>query len=140
MNALRFQHRCLSWIALAAILALALLPTLSHALAHARGQGAGGWAEVCTAQGPQRVAVDADGKLADTVIDGPTDAATPDADHLQHCPLCAIGSDTPPLPPAATLAPALRLSGIRVPAAFLHAPRTAHIWRSAQPRGPPAFS
>src|SRR5262245_31384367 len=45
------------WLALVAMLALAVLPTLSHALAFARGGAA--WAEVCTPQGMRLVAVDA---------------------------------------------------------------------------------
>ena len=138
MNALRHHLRPLSWIALVAILALALLPTLSQARAHAQAQGAGGWAEVCTPQGPKRIAVDADGKLADTVIDTTADDTPSGAAHLQHCPLCALSLDLPVLPPAAPAALPLALASDAPPAAFLHAPRTLHAWRSAQPRGPPA--
>jgi hypothetical protein len=138
VNALRHQLRPLTWIALVAILVMALLPTLSHARAHAQGQGAGGWAEVCTPQGPKRIAVDANGKLADTVIDTAEDSANADAVHLQHCPLCALSLDAPVLPPAAPAALPLALTSDASPAAFLHAPRTLHAWRSAQPRGPPA--
>jgi hypothetical protein len=127
-------------MALVAILAVALLPTLSHAHAHAQGQGAGGWAEVCTLQGPQRVAVDADGKLVDTVIDASADAAIAGAAHLQHCPLCALCLDAPALPSAAPAVLAPALADGDPPAAFLHAPRTLHAWRSAQPRGPPSLS
>jgi hypothetical protein len=135
VSALRLQLRPLTWIALVAILALALLPTLSHAWAYSHAQGAGGWAEVCTTQGPQRIAVDADGKLADTVIDADTNMSS--AAHLQHCPLCALSFDAPLLPPAAPAALPLALAGSAPPAAFLHAPRTLFAWRSAQPRGPP---
>ncbi len=138
MFALRPQLRPLTWIALVAILALALLPTLSHAWAHVRGQGAGGWAEVCTTQGPQRIAVDADGKLADTTIEPAADPAG--ALHLQHCPLCVLSLDVPLLPPAAPAALPLALASAAPPAAFLHAPHTLHAWRSAQPRGPPSRS
>jgi hypothetical protein len=136
--ALRPQIRPLTWIALVAILALALLPTLSHAWARSQAQGAGGWAEVCTLQGPQRVAVDAEGKLVDTVIEAAADTAS--AAHLQHCPLCALSFDVPPLPPAALAALPLALASDAPPAAFLHAPRTPFAWRSAQPRGPPAHA
>ena len=136
MSALRLHLRPLTWIALVAIWALALLPTLSHARAHAQEQGAGGWAEVCTQQGPKRVAVDADGRLVDTVID----TAATGAAHLQHCPLCALSFDAPLLPTAAPAALSLAIASAAPPAAFLHAPRTLHAWRSAQPRGPPAFS
>lgn len=118
------------WLALAAMLALALLPTLSHALAFARGASA--WAEVCTPQGMRLVSVD----VAQAVDTGtPVQAAG----HLEHCPLCALGADTPPLPPAPPAALPLPLSAAEPPALFLHAPRTLHAWRSAQPRGPPSF-
>jgi hypothetical protein len=138
MSDLRLQLRPLSWIALVAILALAILPTLSHAWAHSQAQGAGGWAEVCTSQGPQRVAVDADGKLVDTVIDAAASSAG--AAHLQHGPLCVLSCDVPPLPPAASAALPLALASEVLPTAFLHAPRTLFAWRSTQPRGPPAIA
>jgi hypothetical protein len=135
---MRLSYRPLTWIALVAILALAFLPTLSQAWAYTQGQGDGGWAEVCTPQGPQRIAVDADGRLADTVIDA--DAGMPGGQHLQHCPLCALSVDVPLLPPAALATVPLAVASDAPPAAFLHAPRTLHAWRRAQPRGPPALS
>ena len=140
VTALRLHIRPLTWIAFVAILALSLLPTLSHALAYTQAQGAGGWAEVCTPQGPKRVAVDAEGKLAQTVVDPTADAAGIGVAHLTHCPLCALALDVPLLPPAAPLALAGPIGRCAPPAAFLHAPRTLHAWRSAQPRGPPAVS
>jgi hypothetical protein len=113
------------------MLALALLPTLSHALAFARGGAA--WAEVCTPQGMRLVSVDA----AQAVDTG---APVQVAGHLEHCPLCALGADLPVLPPAPRAALALPLGAAEMPALFLHAPRTLFAWRSAQPRGPPLFS
>jgi hypothetical protein len=127
-------------MALLAILAVALLPTLSHARAHALEQGAGGWAEVCTQQGPKRVAVDADGKLVDTVIELAADPSAVGAAHLQHCPLCALSFDAPALPATLPAALPLPVADAAAPAAFLHAPRTLFAWRSAQPRGPPTHS
>jgi hypothetical protein len=120
------------WLALVAMLALALLPTLSHALTFARGGAA--WAELCTPQGMRLVAVDAAQAAADT--GAPAQAAG----HLEHCPLCALGADLPMLPPAAPAALVLPLAAADAPALFLHAPRTLFAWRSAQPRGPPLFS
>ena len=134
----RSHLRPLTWIALVAILSLALLPSLSHAFAHFGVTGAaGGWAEVCTPQGPKRIAIDADDKMVDTVV---ADADALTATHLQHCPLCALQTDAPPLPPAAASPLPLPLASDSPPAAFLHAPHTLHAWRSAQPRGPPASS
>ena len=119
------------WLALVAMLALALLPTVSHALAFARGGAA--WAEVCTPQGMRLVAVDA-AQAADN--GAPAQAAG----HLEHCPLCALGADAPPLPPAPPAALRLPVAGAEPPPLFLQAARTLHAWRSAQPRAPPSFS
>jgi hypothetical protein len=140
MFALRRHLRPLTWISLVAILALAMLPTLSHALSHAASEGPGGWAEVCTQSGPKRIAVDAGGRLMDTLIETDANAAHGGAAHLQHCPLCALSLDAPVLPPAASAALPLALASDAPPLAFLYAPRTLHAWRSAQPRGPPAAS
>ncbi len=114
------------------MLALALLPSLSHALAHARG-GDSAWAEVCTPRGMRLVALDADGA---------TDPAAPvqAAGHLEHCPLCALGADTAALPPAPAADLALPAGASLLPPLFLLAPRTLFAWRSAQPRGPPFAS
>jgi hypothetical protein len=138
MFALRRRLHPLTWIALVAVLALAVLPTLSHALSHAASQGPGGWAEVCTQNGPKRIAVDASGKLMDTLVETDGNAAHVGATHLQHCPLCVLVLDAPMLPPSAPAAIPLVLASVAPPPAFLHAPRTPHAWRSAQPRGPPA--
>lgn len=119
------------WLAFVAMLALAMLPTVSHALAFVRGGAA--WAEVCTPQGMQLVVVD-----ASQTPDSPS--PTQAAGHLEHCPLCALGADLPALPPAPPAALMLPLTGAEAPALFLHAPRTLFAWRSAQPRGPPPFA
>ena len=128
----RLHQRTLTWLALVAVLAMALLPTLSHALSFARGD-AGRWAEVCTPQGMRLVAVD------DAA--GAADATLPTANsHLEHCPLCALGAGAMAPPPAPLAMLWLPLAGAEPPPAFLHAPRTAFAWRSAQPRGPPSHS
>jgi hypothetical protein len=129
-----------AWLAFVAVLALSLLPTLSHALAHTQSRGDGGWAEVCTPQGPQRIAVDAAGKLADTVVNSPSGDAAMAAAQQPHCPMCALAADLPMVPLArpSVLPPAP--SGDGPPAAFLHAPRSLHLWLGAQPRAPPVFS
>jgi hypothetical protein len=128
---LRRHLRPLSAIALLAMLALALLPTLSHAWASARGGSV--WAEVCTPQGVRLVALDGDGPSNDGGV--PMSASA----HLEHCPFC--GSTPHAAPPPAQAAPAVPAAvALHVPPHFLHAPRTLHAWRSAQPRGPPSLS
>ncbi|MDL2336688.1 MAG: DUF2946 family protein [Pseudomonadota bacterium] len=122
------------WLALLAVLALALLPTVSHALAAARGQAA--WAEVCTPRGARLVAAaSADGELQQE-----QGAPASSAFHLEHCPLCALSTgDLGPAPSSSTLLPPTP-SGVQLPERFLQAPCTPHAWRSAQPRAPPFVS
>jgi hypothetical protein len=113
------------------MLALAVLPMVSHALALARG-GPGAWVEVCTPQGMRLVAVD----------DSAAQPAAPVSaeGHLEHCPSCLLGADASGPPPAALAAWSSPQGPAGVPLLFLQAPRTLFAWRSAQPRGPPAFS
>lgn len=112
------------------MLALAVLPTVGKALAF-WGADATRWAEVCTPQGVRLVAVQAD--AATGVAPGHPGAAV----HLEHCALCLLAV-APALPPAAQQPGVPQLLGADLaPQAFLHAPRTLHAWRSAQPRGPP---
>jgi len=119
----------LIWLALVAMLAVALLPTVSHALAHARA-GAPAWAEVCTPQGLSRVAwASAAGR--DTV---PLQAAG----HWEHCPLCTLAADHPSLPPAPAQAGVRRLFDAPPLPHTAQAPRAHLSGFSAQPRGPPA--
>jgi hypothetical protein len=119
------------------MLALAMLPSVSHALSFARG-GGGSWAEVCTPQGMRLVAVE-------QAVDGSTPATDSAplqaAGFMEHCALCALAADQPALPtPAAAAAVPLNPGSHALPPAFLHGPRTLHVWRSAQPRGPPSIS
>ena len=126
MHMLRHRLRRLTWIPLFAIVGLALLPTLSHALAWLHSDG--GWVEVCSAQGPRRVLAGV------AAADG--SAPVPAASHLQHCPMCALSGA--PLH-TATLAPAWqapaspRIAAAPVPLAATR-PATRH---TACPRGPP---
>jgi Protein of unknown function (DUF2946) len=122
----RPRHR-LIWLALLAMLAVALLPTVSHALAHARG-GVVAWAVVCTPQGLRGVTVA---------------SATPDPDvapttvSLEHCPLCTLAADQPGLPSAFGPADLRRpFDAARQPPSA-SAPCARPAWPQAQPRGPP---
>ncbi len=113
------------------MLALALLPTLSRAMAHGAG-GAASWAEICTPQGMKLVALD-----ALDVAPGEPAAPAQAGHHLDHCPYCSLAGQALGLPPAPVVAPALVLAAGHEPPLFLQAPRTLHAWRSAQPRAPP---
>ena len=129
MFVLRRQLRPLTWFALAAIMALALLPTLSHALAFAKGSTV--WAEVCTPQGAKLVAV------TDAADETGTPVPAQAMVHLEHCPFCALSSGALGPPPAVAAVKPLLLGRGAPPPLFLHAPRTLFAWASAQPRGPP---
>jgi hypothetical protein len=131
MLTVRNQLRKFVWLALSAMLALSLLPTVAHALSFAKGE-ASSLAEVCTAQGSQWVS------LPGQPVGG--DAPATGVGHLEDCPYCSQGAASACLPPAL---PALQLpaiSGAVSPPLFLHAPRTLFAWASAQPRAPPALS
>ncbi len=124
------QLRRACWLALLAVLALALLPGVSRALAASRGQDA--WAQVCSAQG-ERVVVSGE------AVDGQRNPA-PAGMHLEHCPLCAASASAMGLPPAALTLHRVTVCVARQPERFLHAPETPFAWRNAQPRAPPTFS
>ena len=125
MGSLRLRLRPATWLALIAVLALALAPTVSRALAFAHGKAA--WAEVCTPQGL---------KLQEVVDTGDEAPAAP-AGEIEHCGFCGLPTGAAPLPvtaspdlPAASAADAL-------PALLRQAPRASLAWLGAQPRAPP---
>ena len=126
---LRRHLQLLTWIALVAILALAVLPSVSRALSFVRGDSS--FAEVCTPQGARLVA------LMEQEGSGQQPAAH--GLHLEHCPLCSLSFDAPLLP-AVQVNSTLLFASAAPPALFLQAPRTLFAWHSVQARGPPATS
>ena len=121
-------RRLLSWIALAAILGLALTPALAQMLA--RG-GPSEWMQICSAQGSKLVAV------ADLA---PDESPAPSTAHLEHCPFCVLHAPLLPTPQwqvsffAPTAPPA------RYPKLFFPAPRPLFAWSAGQARAPPAIN
>jgi Protein of unknown function (DUF2946) len=124
----RLHRRLTAWMALVAMLAFALLPTLSRAMAFAGGGTA--WAEVCTPQGLKRV----------SLSDAGTDTGTPgpNASHLEACAFCSLATDGAAPLPSSPVGAALPLGRTPTPRLFLQAAATLHAWRSAQPRAPPS--
>jgi Protein of unknown function (DUF2946) len=123
VQAIRRLFRQATWLAIFAMLGLALAPTVSHALA-ASGPG-NPWAEICSVAGGKLVVADAAGAQADS------------GTHLGHCPLCGQTGGAPALP-SAVFVP-LRVDGAEHrPAVFSHAPRPLFAWAAAQPRAPPS--
>jgi hypothetical protein len=131
VNILRRRLQPVAWIALLAIWALALLPTVSHALAFSRGDN--NWAEVCSPQGMRLVAV------------GPVDAETAapvDAvgAALDQCPFCALSAAAWAPPPASPTTSAHSPGAGQVGLAWRRLPRVQFAWPAAQQRGPPVRS
>ena len=128
LNSARHHRRLTAWIALFAMLAFALVPTLSRAMSHAQGNSA--WAEVCTPQGLKLVAL-GNGEQAPVQANG---------HHLDHCAFCGLAGDGaapwPSLPPTLPTV----LAGTEVPRLFLQAAHTPFAWRSAPARAPPIRS
>ena len=135
MNTLRPRIKPLAWLALVAMLALVLMPTLARALNHAQG-GHSHWAEVCTPQGMKRV-VQADPTAAEiTAADG-ISAPAQAAGHLEHCPFCSLAGQALAPPPAPLPQPVLARTAGYVAPLFLQAPHTLFAWRGPQSRAPP---
>ncbi|TDM08334.1 MAG: hypothetical protein C4K60_02370 [Ideonella sp. MAG2] len=102
------------------MLSLAMVPTLSHAIA--LNAGASLPSDVCSVQDPQSLGTDAAPQTA--------------SHHLEHCPLCGVATHSapPPAPVVFTLAAAPATSA---PALFWVSPRPLHAWASAPSRAPP---
>lgn len=121
----------IAWIALAAMLAAALAPGLSHAMRAAAAPGT--WGEVCRAMPGAGLAG----------IAG-TDPAAPDPRSLgegpQDCPFCLPHAGHPAPPPARrALLPSAAVA-FSLPRLFLVAPSASYPWRAAQPRAPPVVA
>lgn len=129
MSWFQVHRRRTAWIALLAILAATLMPTLAQAVAASQGSA---WVEVCTVGGSRWVNAAAPGEAL------PSDDAPASAHAFDQCPYCHLHlNGFVPLAAAPVDALGLDLSHA-LPRAFLEAPHTLHAWASAQPRGPPA--
>lgn len=127
-----------TWIAIAAILLSALMPTLSLAFVsapRATGSGGGDWVEICTSQGASWVKLGVDGQvLAQTSLrpDG-----APALAHQCHCPYCLTHAASFALPPAPVTAFSTPPEGVdRWSPAGLPV-RTHWVWLGPAVRAPP---
>ncbi len=127
MLTLRRHLRELTAVALLAIAALALMPTVSRLLAHATGSAA--LAEICTPAGLKRLTTGGESP-APVLADA----------HLDQCPLCTLAGAAllPPTSLATALASAVPREG--PPRLFGAAPRPLFAWASSRPRGPPSIA
>lgn len=135
----RFRRH--AWVAVLAILVLALAPTVSRALAarqalHDAAGAPPAWAQICLHGAVVMATQVADPLGAGPGGPGPEAPPAQAAASLDHCGLCALGADlaAPPMP--VTLAGAGPLAAT-VPPLFLRAPRPLFAWSAAQPRAPP---
>jgi len=118
------------WLAIASVLLIQLLPTLSGLVGSARSAQ---WVELC--RGTSVVWVN----VADTASSDREPAAPDTLDHLfKHCPYCTLHVDMDVPIASALWVPLTRTWRAFVPAAFLQAPGTLHVWRAAQARAPPS--
>lgn len=115
-----------------AMLMAALAPAVSQLLQ--RGSSTS-WVEICRAGGGTAwVAVGDLGGQRD-----PQMPAKGQPHLLDHCPYCSLQAHA--LPPVTAPSPigSVPLPAFLEPAAFLHAPHTAHAWRPTQSRAPPSL-
>jgi hypothetical protein len=132
MKMTKSMHRMTVWIACCAILLAALAPSISHAVAAARGIP-NGWTEICTVNGAKLVKLDGTSS---------SQSPTPDkkASHFEHCPFCLHHAVSLGLPPNDNvLMPAVQGSHV-LPSLFYQASRPLFAWTAAQPRAPPFLS
>ncbi|WP_077032847.1 DUF2946 family protein [Pelomonas sp. KK5] len=116
-------HRLQAWFALAILVLGMLAPGISAALSHARGDYA--WQQICSSTSTTNPRGDTGNPALDMLTMG-------------HCAMChahAADLALPPTPPALPLATGLSFP---MPERFFSASVTAHAWRAAPARAPPA--
>lgn len=123
MSLLRHHQRLASWVTLFTLVLALMAPTLSRAMAFVQGEVAP-WGEVCSV-----------GDL--TMDEHQGNPTVPVAHVLDHCPFCSLQGAATALPPAPLAVVAVSALSHALPALFLQAPRTLHVWSAAQARAPP---
>lgn len=132
MGMTRITRRIVAWTACLAVLLAASAPSVSLALAAAKGSNAL-WIEVCSVQGA--TLVKADGKQSST---SPTPVKTM---YAEHCPFCCTHAGSVSLPPAAAFHLHPLLSGTPTrPALYHQSPYPLFVWTAPQSRAPPVLS
>jgi len=129
------------WAALMAMIAMAIMPTISHAMVRfSEPAGAPMVMEVCTTRGVERISMDPGLQLTDPskVAGSKTLPASHDL-NAEHCPMCGQSGHSALPPPAQSV---LKLPGLSdaPPRLFLLAPSPLFAWLRARPRGPPHIS
>lgn len=107
------------------MLALALAPTVSHALSAQKASNP--WTEVCSAAAP--------GAAGTPSQPGPGGAM-----HLEHCAMCCLAAQPMGMPPTPVAAVPVPEGAAFVAVRFLTAAHMLFAWASAQARAPPRLS
>ncbi|QBE65902.1 DUF2946 family protein [Pseudoduganella lutea] len=142
MSNLRQWKRLVTWLAVAAMLAAALLPSISYALA---ANGAESrlmntmLAGICAPSGMRYDAATITAVMATTIAGDDDKVPGKQAGHMDDCPWCRLASDLPALP-AAGLAIAPQADAALLPPLFYHSPAPLFTWAAGKPRGPPLLA
>lgn len=142
------RRRLAVWLVVLITLFGALAPTLSHALALARG-GTSAWTEVCTSTGtrwvmqgssaPNAAPQIAEAHASTTLVSTASPDGQEAAFFLDHCPFCLLSTDRAAPPPNALLHLFVVLGEPEAPTlrqAFFF---VTYFALTPPPRGPPAF-
>jgi len=137
----RLAERIGVWAALCAMIAMAIAPTISHAIVRFSGQPAPAMVmEVCTTRGVERISMAPGLQLTDPSKDEGSKTLPASHDlNAEHCPMCGQSGHSALPPPSQSV---LKLPGLSdaPPRLFLLAPRPLFAWLRARPRGPPHIS
>ena len=129
------------WAALWAMIAMAIMPTISHAMVRFSGpSGPAMMTEVCTTRGVERISVDPGLQSTNPLRDAGSNSLPASHDlNAEHCPMCGQTGYSGMPPPSQSL---LKLPGLSdaPPQLFLLASRPLFAWLQARPRGPPHIS
>ena len=137
----RVVERLGVWAALWAMIAMAVMPTISHAMVRFSGHAAPAMVmEICTTRGVERLSMDPSPQIAVESIDA--QSKTLPAPHdlsAEHCPMCGPTGHSGMPPTSQPLSKLPRLSDAP-PRLFLLASHPLFAWLQARPRGPPHIS
>ena len=120
-----------AWMAILAMLAASLAPTVSHALSAQRGAPSG-WTDICTVAGAKT--------LKSVGLGQPQNSAPGEGGVAANldCAYCLLHSGNLAPPPSPAVAVPAMSAAVHMPALFYRSPRPLFAWATAHPRAPPA--
>lgn len=121
MHRLRHHLRRFTWLALVAMLGLALAPSVSQALGAPPGSGVA--TDICS--------------VASQPGEAPGSGGA--GFHVEHCALCCVAGHAIGLPPAPVAGLTIPDGADPVAALFVDAAHGSLAWRPPQARAPPQF-